>query len=64
VALDNGAFLLRTCFHGLSKQEKWDKVKKKIKQFSVTTSIKTKARKTVTIEEYEAKQRQHKATAE
>jgi Reverse transcriptase (RNA-dependent DNA polymerase)/zinc-binding in reverse transcriptase/Endonuclease/Exonuclease/phosphatase family len=64
LALDKCAFQLRTCFRGLSKQEQWDKVKKKIKQFCVTASIEAKARKTATIEEYEAQRRQHKATAE
>ena len=64
LALDKCAFQLRTCFRGLSKQEQWDKIKKKIKNFCVTTSIESKARKLATIEEYEAKRRQHKATAE
>jgi hypothetical protein len=45
-ALDRCAYQLHTCFRGLSSQEKWDKVKKKIKNFCVTASIEAKKKGT------------------
>ena len=63
-ALNQCAYQLQTCFRALSNQEKWDKVKKKIKNFCVTASIEAKKKRDTTIEDLEARRRKNKATAE
>jgi hypothetical protein len=63
-ALDKCAYQLQTCFHGLSKQEQWDRVKKKIKQYCISASIASTANKKELSEQYEADRRRLKGIAE